>query len=176
MSGPVFLRRKWIYQTHFSLQQHQYHFLKVYCSAVSGFLKNCDGNFLIGDDLQLYCWWAWHQCCHCCVRWCGVRLIGKGRCRYSWKRFEIALARWHSGWITQVNIEGTLVPRVYQDSDPYAPTLWSLIHRCESRAWDGKTIQVYWGLQDFLFFLTKLFYKHFFLFSFNFLSDMPHTQ
>ena len=108
--------------------------------------------------------------------WCGVRLKGKRGCRYSRKRFELAPARWRSGWITQVNIEGALAPRVYQDSDPYAPTLRSLIHRCESRAWDGKTIQVYWGLQDFLFFLTKLFYKHFFLFLFNFLSDMPHTQ
>ena len=33
----------------------RYRFSKVYRSAVSGFLKNCDGNFLIGDDLQLRC-------------------------------------------------------------------------------------------------------------------------
>ena len=142
-------------------------------------LKNCDDDFFwlaMIFSCTIETWWAWCQCCHCCVRWCGVRLIGKGRCRYSRKRFEVAPARWCSGWITQVNIEGALAPRVYQDSDPYAPTLRSLIHRCESHTWDGKTIQVYWGLQDFLFFLTKLFYKHFFLFSFNFLSDMPHTQ
>ena len=93
---------------------------------------------------------------------CKLVLSRGRRCRYSQKWFEVAPARWHSGWITQVNIEGALVPRVYQDSDPYAPTLWSLIHQCESCTWDGKTIQVYWGLQDFLFFLTKLFYKHFF--------------
>ena len=93
------LRRK---QAHL----RRYRFSKVYRSAISGFLKNCDGNFLIGDDLQLRCRWAWRQCCQCCVRWCGMRLIGKGRCRYSQKQFEVAPARWHSGWITLVNMEG----------------------------------------------------------------------
>ena len=58
---------------------------------------------------------------------------------------------------------GCLAPRDNQDFDPYVSPLRSRIHRCDCVR-GGKTILQSIGVFDFLFYLTKLFYKHFFCF------------